>query len=81
MKEDLLNTLQQNLDERKQYQNVSEVSRDVTQEQYNTSQCHTFPGYNQRRSNRLKRGIAKYVRPSTSIIVISMLVSNGDCPK
>jgi hypothetical protein len=28
-KEDLLNTLQQNLDERKEYHNVSEVSRDA----------------------------------------------------
>jgi len=47
--------------------------------QDNTS--HTFVGYNQRRSNRLKRGIAKYVRPTTSITVISMLVSNGDSLK
>ena len=28
--------------------------------------CHKFLGYNQRRSNLLKRGIAKYVRPTTN---------------
>jgi hypothetical protein len=34
---------------------------------------HKLFGYNHRRSNRLKRGIAKYVRPITNIIVINKL--------
>jgi hypothetical protein len=42
---------------------------------------YTLFGYNHRRSILLNRGIAKYVRPMTSIMVISMSVSNGRCPK
>ncbi len=38
-------------------------------------------GYNHRRSNLLNRGIAKYVRPMTSIIFINKLKSNGCNPK
>jgi hypothetical protein len=45
------------------------------------NQCHKFLGYSQPCSSRLKRGIAKYVRPTTSIIVMSMLETNGICPK
>ena len=41
---------------------------------------YTLFGYNHRRSNLLNRGIAKYVRPMTSIMVISMSVNNGRCP-
>ncbi len=50
---------------------------------YCCCKCHTFFGfgYSQRRSNLLNRGIAKYVRPMTSIMVINKLISNGRCPK
>lgn len=41
---------------------------------------HKFFGYNHRRSNRLNRGIVKYVRPIISIIFINKLNSNICCP-
>ena len=42
---------------------------------------HGLFGYNHRRSNPLNRGIAKYVRPVTSIMVINKLKNNGCNPK
>src|SRR4029078_4870629 len=42
---------------------------------------HIFFGYNHRRSDLLNRGIAKYVRPMTIILVIIKLKSNGCIPK
>lgn len=38
-------------------------------------------GYNHRHSNLLNRGIAKYVRPMTTIIFINKLKTNGCNPK
>ena len=38
-------------------------------------------GYNHRRSNLLNKGIAKYVRPITSVIVINRLKNNGCNPE
>jgi hypothetical protein len=45
------------------------------------SSDHTLFGYNHRRSNLLNRGIAKYVRPMTSVVVINKLKSKGSNPK
>ncbi|HTH21292.1 MAG TPA: hypothetical protein VL854_03670, partial [Nitrososphaeraceae archaeon] len=41
---------------------------------------HWLFGYNHRRSNRLSRGIAKYVSPITNIIFIIKLKSSGCNP-